>query len=325
MPNLTIIEAINLALKQEMARNKKIILLGEDIGVNGGVFRATDGLWKEFGPDRVVDTPLAELGIIGSSIGLAMAGFKSVPEIQFEGFTYSTFEQIISHAGRMRNRSRGKLTVPMVLRSPYGGGIHAPEHHSESPEAYFAHSPGLKVVIPSTPYDAKGLMISALRETDPVIFFEPKKIYRAFRQEVPETDYTVPIGKASLVREGTDATVLAWGPQVRNALQAAEKLATEGKQIEVIDVRSICPLDLPTILASVEKTGRCVIVHEAPRTCGFGAELSALIAEKSLLSLKAPVERVTGFDTPMPLYKMENHFLPSPERIAAGIQKVLNF
>ncbi len=298
------------------------MVLGEDVGKNGGVFRATEGLWQKFGENRVVDTPLAESGIVGVSVGLAVNGFKPVAEIQFDGFLPPAFDQVISHASRIRNRSRGRFHVPLVIRAPYGGGIHAPEHHSESPETFFVHTPGIKVVIPSTPYDAKGLLVSAIRDPDPVIFFEPKKIYRAFRQEVPEQSYTIPLGKARIVREGTDLTLLAWGAQVRTAEQAAEK---SGVSCEVIDLRTLSPMDTETILSSVKETGRCVVVQEAPRTCGLAAEVSARITENGILSLKAPVARVTGFDTAMPLAKLENFYLPSVERVVQAIQKTMAF
>jgi pyruvate dehydrogenase E1 component beta subunit len=325
MAKRNIVEAINAGLMEEMERDPSVMVLGEDVGKEGGVFRVTDGLQAKFGPKRVVDTPLAESGIVGVALGLAVKGLKPVAELQFMGFLPPALDQIICHISRMRNRSRGRYTCPMVIRMPYGGGIHAPEHHSESIEAMLAHIPGIKVVIPSTPYDAKGLIVSAIRDPDPVLFCEPKRIYRAIKEEVPDGEYTVPIGEARVVREGDDVTVVCWGAMVREVLNAAERIKEKGVNSEVIDVRTISPLDDGTILTSVEKTGRAVIVHEAARTCGLGAEIIARINEKALLSLDAPVERVTGFDTVFPLYKMEHHYLPGPERILRGIRKVMAF
>ncbi len=323
MPQMTLIQAINDALKTEMRRDPTVIVMGEDVGVNGGVFRATEGLYQEFGPDRAIDTPLAESGIVGTAIGMALNGLKPVAEIQFDGFLPPAFDQIVSHAARIRWRSRGRYHVPIVIRVPYGGGIRALEHHSEAPEAYYVHTPGLKVVIPSNPYDAKGLLIAAIRDPDPVIFFEPKRLYRAFRQEVPEGDYIVPIGKASVVREGTDVTVISWGAMVRICLQAIEQL--EGVSVELIDLRTLAPLDIETILSSVAKTGRAVIVQEAPRTCSLASELTALITERLLLQLQAPVVRVTGYDTHIPYLTMEQYYLPDAGRVRKGIEKVLSF
>ncbi len=322
MANLTLVQAINLALIQEMEKDDRVILLGEDVGANGGVFRVTEGLQKRFGANRVVDTPLAESGIIGTSIGLAMAGLRPVPEIQFEGFLGPAYDQLCSHAARMRTRTRGAFTVPMTVRVPVGGGIHAPELHSDSPEAFYAHQPGLKVVMPSGPYDAKGLLISALRDPDPVIFFEPKRIYRAIREEVPEDEYTIPIGKARVVCEGTDLTVVSWGASVIQCMQAIEAC---GRSVELIDLRTIYPMDLETVEQSVSKTGRCVIVHEAPRTCGVGSEVATQIMEKCFLHLEAPVQRVTGFDTIMPYYKLELEYLPDAARIQRGIEDCLAY
>jgi pyruvate dehydrogenase E1 component beta subunit len=322
MANLTLVQAINLALIQEMEKDDRVILLGEDVGNNGGVFRVTEGLQKRFGANRVVDTPLAESGIIGTSIGLAMAGLRPVPEIQFEGFLGPAYDQLCSHAARMRTRTRGAFTVPMTVRVPVGGGIHAPELHSDSPEAFYAHQPGLKVVMPSGPYDAKGLLISALRDPDPVIFFEPKRIYRAIREEVPEDEYTIPIGKARMVCEGTDLTVVSWGASVIQCMQAIEAC---GRSVELIDLRTIYPMDMETVEASVSKTGRCVIVHEAPRTCGVGSEVATQIMEKCFLHLEAPVQRVTGFDTIMPYYKLELEYLPDAARIQRGIEDCLAY
>jgi len=325
MPKRNLVEAINHGLMLEMESDPSVVLLGEDVGKEGGVFRVTERLQVKFGADRVIDTPLAESGIVGVAIGMAVKGLKPVAEIQFEGFLPPAMDQIMSHASRIRNRSRGRFTCPLVIRSPWGGGIHAPEHHSDSPEAIFAHTPGMKVVIPSTPYDAKGLIISAIRDPDPVLFFEPKRIYRAIKEEVPDESYTVPIGEAKMVREGKDITVITWGSMVREVLRAAEMADREGIQAEVIDLRTISPMDENAFLESVRKTGRAVVVHEAPPTCGVGAEIIARINEKALLSLQAPVVRVTGFDVIVPLMKLENHYLPSPERILRGIRKVMNF
>lgn len=325
MPKRNLVEAINHGLMLEMERDPSVILLGEDVGKEGGVFRVTEGLQLKFGADRVIDTPLAESGIVGVAIGMAVKGLKPVAEIQFEGFLPPAMDQIMNHASRIRNRSRGRFTCPLVIRSPWGGGIHAPEHHSDSPEAFYAHTPGMKVVIPSTPYDAKGLIISAIRDPDPVLFFEPKRIYRAIKEEVPDESYTVPIGEAKVVREGKDITVITWGSMVREVLRAAEMADGEGIQAEVIDLRTISPMDENAFLESVRKTGRAVVVHEAPPTCGVGAEIIARINEKALLSLQAPVVRVTGFDVIVPLMKLENHYLPSPERILRGMKKVMNF
>ncbi len=319
MANLTLVQAINLALIQEMERDDRVIVLGEDVGRNGGVFRVTEGLYKRFGAERVVDTPLAESGIVGTSIGLAMAGLRPVPEIQFEGFLAPAFDQICTHAARMRSRTRGALTVPLTLRVPVGGGIHAPELHSDSPEAFFAHQPGIKVVMPASPYDAKGLLISAIRDPDPVIFFEPKRLYRAFREEVPEDEYTIPLGKARVVTEGDELTIISWGAPVVQCMNAIEN---SGKSIELIDLRTIDPLDTQTIVNSARKTGRVVIVHEAPKNCGLGAEIASRIMEHCFLYLEAPIQRVTGFDTTMPYYKMELEYLPETERIGKAIEEV---
>src|SRR3954469_18874709 len=288
MPEMNMVEAINLALAQEMQRDERVIVLGEDVGVNGGVFRVTDGLQKRFGPERVVDTPLSESGIIGTSVGLAMAGMRPVPEIQFEGFLGPAYDQIINAAARCRTRTRGAFSCPMTIRVPIGGGIHAPELHSDSPEAVYAHTPGLKVVMPSHPYDAKGLLLSAIRDPDPVIFFEPKRVYRSFKEEVPEEEYTIPIGQAKVLSEGTSVTVITWGAMVFNCLSAIDELP-ENVSVDLIDLRTIYPVDIETIAESVRKTGRAVVVHEAPRTAGFGAEISALIQEQCFLHLEAPV------------------------------------
>jgi pyruvate dehydrogenase E1 component beta subunit len=319
------VEAINLALREEMERDSLMVILGEDVGKEGGVFRVTDGLQAKFGADRVVDTPLAESGIVAVAFGMAVNGLHPIAEIQFEGFLYPCLDQINNHIGRIRNRSRGRFTSPLVIRTPYGGGIHAPEHHSDSPEAILAHMPGIKVVIPSTPYEAKGLLLSAIRDPDPVIFMEPKRIYRAIREEVPEGDYTIPLGKARLVQEGKDVTIVAWGAMVREVLNAAEQLKSDKVDVEIIDLRTMSPIDAETIIGSIRKTGRGVIVHEAPKTCGLGAEIIALINEKALLSLQAPIERVTGFDIPFPLMKSENYYLPNPKRIVMAVKKVMSF
>jgi pyruvate dehydrogenase E1 component beta subunit len=323
MPKLDLVGAINLALAQEMQRDDRIVILGEDVGLNGGVFRVTDGLQKRFGGGRVVDTPLSESGIIGTSIGLAMAGMRPIPEIQFEGFLGPAYDQIVNQAARCRSRTRGAFTCPMTIRVPIGGGIHAPELHSDSPEAIYAHTPGLKVVMPSRPYDAKGLLISAIRDPDPVIFFEPKRVYRSLKEEVPEAEYTIPIGKAAIVSEGSNLTVIAWGAMVSDCLQAIDRL--EDSNVELIDLRTIYPVDVETIAQSVNKTGRAVVVHEAPRTAGFGAEISALIQEHCFLSLQAPVQRVTGFDVAMPYYKLEKQYLPDAQRIERGILDCLKY
>ncbi|MEK6941321.1 MAG: alpha-ketoacid dehydrogenase subunit beta [archaeon] len=325
MAQLTIVEAVNAAILQEMERDEKVVVLGEDVGVDGGVFRATQGLFKKFGEKRVIDTPLSESGIVGVSIGLAANGFKPVAEIQFSGFMPPAFDQLSSHAARLRNRTRGKITCPIVVRMPSFGGIKAPEHHSESVESLLAQVPGLKVVVPSTPFDAKGLLVSAIRDPDPVMFLEPIKIYRSIKEDVPEQGYTIPLGKAKIARDGKDVTLVSFGAMMRPALEAAQIATQKNIGVEVIDLRSIAPLDIDTINESVKKTGRCVVVHEGPRMCGIGAEISALVTENDLLDLIAPVERVTGFDTVMPLAKNEQYYLPNAQRIVAGIEKVVNY
>jgi pyruvate dehydrogenase E1 component subunit beta len=324
MANLTLVQAINLALTQEMEADESVIILGEDVGLNGGVFRVTEGLAQRFGGHRVQNTPLDESGILGAAVGLAIAGMKPVPEIQFEGFLGPAYDQIVNHAARFRNRTRGSITIPMTIRVPVGGGIHAPELHSDSPESIYTHSPGLKIVMPCTPYDAKGLLISAIRDPDPVIFFEPKRVYRAYREEVPEDEYTIPIGKAKVVSEGDDLTVVTWGASVFQCLEALDDLP-EDVSVELIDLRTIDPIDTDTIVESVEKTGRCVVVHEAPLTAGLGAEISARVQERCFLHLQAPVQRVTGFDTIMPYYKLELDYLPNAERIGKGICECLAY
>ena len=324
MVQLNIVGAVRLALKQEMERDPDVIILGEDVGKDGGVFRATDGLIKEFGENRVIDTPLSESGIVGVALGLALYGLKPVAEIQFEGFLYPALDQVISHVARIRSRSRGRFHAPLVIRFPYGGGIRAPEHHSDSPETLLVHTPGIKVVTPSTPYDTKGLLTSAIRDTDPVLFMEPKKIYRAIVEDVPEEDYTIPLGLAKIVKEGSDVTLISWGAMMHSSLQASETLG-DRISIEVIDLRTLSPIDTSTIVKSVQKTGRAVIVHEAPRTAGLAGEVTAIINERAFLSLEAPIERVTGFDVPVPLYKLENYYLPNAQRIAKAIEKVASF
>jgi pyruvate dehydrogenase E1 component beta subunit len=322
MANLTLVQSINLALFQEMEKDNRVLLLGQDIGLNGGVFRATEGLFQQFGGDRVVDTPLAESGIMGTAIGLAMGGLRPIPEIQFEGFMGPAFDQLTNQAARFNSRTRGGITCPLTLRVPVGGGIHAPEMHSDSPEAIYTHTPGLKIVMPSSPYDAKGLLISAIRDPNPVIFFEPKRIYRAFREEVPEEEYTIPIGVARTVCEGDELTMVSWGATVVQCMNAIEK---SGKSIELIDLRTISPIDIETIATSVSKTGRCVVVHEAPKTCGLGAEIAAGVMEHCFLQLEAPVQRVCGFDTVMPYYKLELEYLPDAERIGKAISETLAY
>ncbi len=325
MAKLNIVSALNLALDQEMARNGNIVILGEDVGREGGVFRVSDGLQGKYGPDRVIDTPLAEQGIVGTAIGLAAGGLLPVPEIQFEGFMYLALDQICNQMARYRTRTRGAYPLRMVLRMPWGGGIRAPEHHSDSPETVLVHTPGLTVVTPSNPYDAKGLMTAALRHPDPVIFCEPKRIYRAIKAEVPEEEYTVPIGVAAVTREGTDVTIVAWAAMVREAMKAAEELEAEGINAEVIDLRTLSPMDSETVVNSVRKTGRLVVTHEAPRTLGLGAEVAARVCEEAFTSLLAPVERVTGYDAVMPLFKLEDYYLPNAARIVAGVRKVMNY
>ena len=322
MANLTLVQAINQALAQEMERDNRVIVLGEDVGANGGVFRVTEGLHEQFGGDRVVDSPLAESGIIGTSIGLAIAGLRPVPEIQFEGFLGPAYDQLCTHAGRIRTRTRSGMTCPLTVRVPVGGGIHAPELHSDSPEAIYTHNPGIKVVMPSTPYDAKGLLTSALRDPDPVIFFEPKRIYRAFREEVPEGEYTVPIGEARVVREGEEMTMVSWGASMVQCMNAVE---ASGRDIELIDLRTISPFDMETVSASVSRTGRAIVVHEAPLSCGLGGEIASRIMEECFLHLEAPVQRVTGFDTIMPYYKLELEYLPDAARIGQAIDEIVAY
>ena len=323
--SLTLVQAVRDGLYGEMSRDDDVLVMGEDVGENGGVFRATQGLHDEFGDDRVIDTPLAESGIIGTAIGMAAYGMKPVPEIQFQGFIYPGFDQIVSHAARLRNRSRGRFGCPMVIRAPYGGGIRAPEHHSESKEAFFVHEAGLKVVIPSTPYDTKGLLAASIRDPDPVLFLEPKLIYRAFREDVPDESYTVALGEAAVRREGSDISVFTWGAMTRPTMEAAESLAEEGIDCEVVDLRTLSPLDDEAIVESFKKTGRAAVVHEAPKTGGLAGEITATIQEEALVYQEAPITRVTGFDTPFPLYALEDYYLPEAARIEDGIREAAEF
>lgn len=325
MTEVTLVEAVNLALAHEMQADENVLLLGEDVGVNGGVFRATAGLQQRFGQERVLDTPLSEALIAGMAIGMAAQGLRPVAEIQFMGFIYPTIDQLLNHAARLRTRTRGRLSSPLVLRAPFGGGIHAPEHHSESTEALFAHIPGLRVVIPSSPLRAYGLLLAAIRDPDPVVFLEPKRIYRIATQEVEDNGEALPLDTCYLLREGSDITLITWGAMTYDTLQAADALAEEGIQAEVIDVATLKPLDMDTLLDSVAKTGRCVIVHEAARSGGLGGEIAAGIAEKGLLHLLAPIVRVTGYDTVMPLFRLEQCYLPDQETIIAAARKTLAF
>ncbi len=323
--NLTVVQAVRDGLATEMRADDEVIVLGQDVGKNGGVFRATEGLYEEFGGDRVVDTPLAESAIVGCAVGMATMGLRPVPEIQFSGFMYPGFDQIVSHMARFRTRSRGRFTVPMTLRAPYGGGIRAPEHHSESKEAFYAHEAGLKVVIPSTPSDTKGLLIAAIRDPDPVIFLEPKLIYRAFREDVPEEAYTVPIGEATTRRDGDDVVAFTYGAMTRPTLEAAENLATDGIDVSVVDLRTVSPLDREAIVEAFERTGRAAVVHEAPKTGGLAGEITAIIQEEALLYQEAPVRRITGFDVPYPQYALEDYYLPSVTRIEEGIRETAEY
>jgi pyruvate dehydrogenase E1 component beta subunit len=325
MPELTLVEAVNLALRRAMAEDGRVLILGEDVGADGGVFRATLGLLGRFGPERVHDTPLAEAAIAGISVGLAAQGMRPVAEIQFDGFMLPTLDQMASHASRLRTRTRGRLTCPMVLRAPYGGGIHAPEHHSDSVETYFAHVPGLRVVIPSSPRKAYGLLLAAIRDPDPVVFLEPKRLYRAMKEWVEDDGVELPLDRAFVLREGRDLTLVSWGAMMQETLSAAELMAEEGMEAEVIDLATLKPLDHPTILGSVEKTGRAVIVQEAPLTGGFGAEIAARIAEGAITSLIAPVRRVAGFDCVMPLPRLEGHYMPTVERVLGAAREVMDY
>jgi 2-oxoisovalerate dehydrogenase E1 component beta subunit len=322
---LNLIEAVNRAFVYEMGADKNVVLLGEDVGVNGGVFRATDGLIDTFGSDRVIDTPLAESVIVGMGIGMAAQGLKPIVELQFMGFIYPAVDQIINHAARMRNRTRGRITCPMVIRAPFGGGIHAPEHHSESTEAMFAHMPGIRVVIPSSPARAYGLLLAAIRDLDPVVFLEPKRVYRLGKQEVENNGEALPLDSCFTLREGIDVTLVSWGASIKETLEAASELAQLGIDAEVIDVATISPLDIDTILDSVTRTGRCVIIHEAARSFGVGAEIAAQLASEGITSLLAPVKRVTGFDTVMPLYHHEEDYLPDVNRIVEAVKQSMEY
>lgn len=325
MSGITLVEAVNQALHYEMGVDRDVILFGEDVAQNGGVFRATVGLLEAYGTERVLDTPLAENMIAGMAVGMALQGLKPIAEFQFMGFIYPAIDQIINHASRYRNRTRGQMTCPIVYRAPYGGGIHAPEHHSESFEALFAHIPGLRVVIPSSPQRAYGLLLAAIRNPDPVMFFEPKRIYRSVKQDVPNDGKALPLDRCFILKEGSDVTLVTWGAMIKETLTAAQQLAQQGISAEVIDVATIKPLDIDTILASVEKTGKLVIIHEAARNCGVGAEIAAQLAEKGLLFLTAPIQRVTGYDTVMPHYKLENYYIPSVKRIITHVNQVMEF
>ncbi|HEY3181938.1 MAG TPA: alpha-ketoacid dehydrogenase subunit beta [Gaiellaceae bacterium] len=322
MADLTLVEAVNDALHTELARDPNVLVMGEDVGRSGGVFRATAGLRDRFGADRCVDTPLAEAGILGTAVGLCMAGWRPVCEMQYDAFSYPCLDQLITHVGRYRWRTGGRMEFPITIRMPYGGGVRAPELHDDSPETYYVHTPGIKVAIPSTPADAKGLLAAAIRDPDPVVIFEPKLVYRTARGEVPEGEHVVPLGRARVAREGSDVTLIAYGAMVPVCLRAADELDGEAS-CEVVDIRSLRPLDEETILASVAKTGRVVIVHEAPRTVGFGAELAALIAEKAIYDLQGPVLRVTGYDVPYPYWTIEDAYVPSVARVADAVRRHL--
>ena len=323
MPDITLVEAVTMALAYELEQDENIVVFGEDVGKNGGVFRATAGLQERFGERRVFDSPLAESMIAGLAVGMSLQGLKTVAEFQFMGFIYPAMNQIISHAARMRNRTRGRLHCPLVFRAPFGGGIRAPEHHSESTEALFAHVPGLQVVIPSSPKRAYGLLLAAMRNPDPVIFLEPKRIYRLVKQPVADDGIALPLGKCFTLQEGDDVTLISWGASMHETTQAAKQLTDEGISCDVIDVATIKPLDIETILSSVEKTGRCVIVHEGAKTCGVGAEISAQIMENCMSDLLAPVQRVTGYDIVMPYFQLEKHYLPSVARIKASVMSLM--
>ncbi|WP_214808853.1 alpha-ketoacid dehydrogenase subunit beta [Exiguobacterium sp. s144] len=322
---MTLVQAVTDALRTKLTEDETTLVLGEDVGKNGGVFRATDGLQEEFGEDRIVDTPLSEAGIVGTSIGLAINGFKPIVEIQFLGFIYPAYEQIMTHVSRIRMRTMGRYSVPIVIRAPYGAGIRAPEIHSDSTEALFTSMPGLKVVCPATPYDAKGLLIAAIEDPDPVLFLESMRSYRSFKEVVPSESYTVEIGKARCVSEGTDVTLIAWGAMVQVAQKAATAAQERGISCEVLDLRTLYPLDRETIAASVQKTGRAVIVHEAAAMGGLGNDLVTLINDTAFLYLRAPIARVTGFDVPVPLFALEDHYIPTPERVLATIQRTVEF
>lgn len=324
MPQMNMVQAINDGLRLEMRRDDRVLVMGEDVGRVGGVFRVTAGLFDEFGGERVIDTPLSEGGIVGTAIGMALYGLVPVAEIQFADFIYPAYDQIVSELSKLRYRSGGEYPAKIVIRSPIGGGIRGGHYHSQSPEALLIHIPGLKVVCPSTPYDAKGLLLSSIRDPDPVVFFEPKRIYRAAKGEVPEGDFTVPISKAAVVRPGKDATVVAWGAMLYEALDAAQSASSHGIECEVIDLRTLWPMDIDTVVSSVKKTGRVIVVHEAPRTCGFAAEIITLVNEKAFLHLEAPPVRVTGFDTPFP-YTLEAEYLPLSHRILPAIEQTVRY
>ncbi len=325
MTETTLVEAVQLALARAMAEDPAVLVLGEDVGVDGGVFRATDGLLARFGPERVLDTPLSEALFAGLAVGLGAQGFRPVVEFQFMGFIYPAIDQLVNHAGRLRNRTRGRLSCPMVVRAPYGGGIHAPEHHSESAEALFAQIPGIRVVIPSSPARAYGLLLAAIRDPDPVVFLEPKRLYRAPKEAVADDGTALPLDACFTLREGRDLTLVSWGAMIKETLEAAAQLAEEGIEAEVIDVATLRPLDAETILRSVERSGRCVIVQEAPLSGGFGAEIAARLADEGLTALLAPVRRVAGYDTIMPLPRLEHHYMPDAARVLAAARKVLEF
>jgi 2-oxoisovalerate dehydrogenase E1 component beta subunit len=324
MPQMNMVQAINDGLRLEMRRDPRVVVMGEDVGKVGGVFRVTAGLFDEFGDDRVIDTPLSEGGIVGTAIGMALYGLVPVPEIQFADFIYPAYDQIVSELAKFRYRSGGEYPAKLVIRTPVGGGIRGGHYHSQSPESLFIHTPGLKVVCPSNPYDAKGLLLASLRDPDPVLFFEPKRIYRAAKGDVPDDDYTVPLSKAAVVREGTNVTVIAWGAMLYEALEAANQASAQGIECEVLDLRTLWPVDIDAIVASVKKTGRIVVVHEAPKTCGFGSEIITLVNEKAFLYLEAPPSRVTGFDTPFP-YSLEMEYLPLAHRILPAIVETARY
>jgi 2-oxoisovalerate dehydrogenase E1 component beta subunit len=324
MPTMNIIQAVNDALRIEMRRDERVVILGEDVGKFGGVFRATSGLFDEFGADRCIDTPLSEAGIIGTAIGMALYGLRPVPEIQFADFIFPAFDQIVNELAKFRYRSGGQYPCPVIIRTPFGGGIRGGHYHSQSPETHFIHTPGIKVVVPSNPVDAKGMLLSCMRQNDPVLFMEPKRVYRAARGDVPEGDYTVPLEKAAVAREGTQCTLIGYGAMLHECLTAAEKAAENGISIEVIDLRTLMPFDIETLMTSVAKTGRCVVAHEAPKTCGFGAELIASIQERGMEHLEAPILRCAGLDTPFP-YALEHEYLPNADRIVDTVRKTLEW
>ena len=322
---LSLVEAVRLAHDRAMAEDQTVLVLGEDVGVNGGVFRATDGLLERFGPERVFDTPLSESLLAGLALGLGAQGFRPIVEFQFMGFIYPAIDQVVNHVGRLRHRTQGRLTCPIVIRAPFGGGIHAPEHHSESTEAMFAHIPGIRVVIPSSPARAYGLLLASIRDPDPVVFLEPKRIYRGPKEDVTDDGKVLPLDRCFVVRGGNDLTLVSWGAMMKETLAAADTLADQGVSAEVIDVATLKPLDFDTVIASVSRTGRCVIVHEAALTAGFGAEIAARLADRALVELIAPVRRVTGYDTVMPLLKLESYYMPSEARILDAAREVLEY